>query len=349
MNLPVLTSEDILTALRLVTLPGSVQNIVEAGRVSGITIRGTHVGFVLETDAASAASLEEACRRALLSFPDIEKVSVVTTGHTADITTTPAPKAETKKASYSTVPVAGVARIIAIASGKGGVGKSSLTMLLAHALAARGESVGIVDADIHGPSVPRMLGLEPTPPAVKDGLMLPAKRYGIMANSIGLVGGDTAAIWRGPMVTKALHQLLRGTDWRSGKPTTLLIDLPPGTGDIQLTLMQSVPVSAAIIITTPQEIALADARKAASMFRKINVPILGIVENMSYFTAPDGTQHQLFGQGGGTALAASFHVPLMAQLPLDPAIGQALDTGDTPLTEALHTTLTPLLDVLLQA
>lgn len=347
------TRDDILTALRLVPLPGTDKNIVDAGRVSGITLRGSHIGFVLEAEATNAGMLEEACKRALGAFPDITQVSIVTTSHQSPATSHP--KKDTTHhsppTSHRPKPLPGVARIIAIASGKGGVGKSSLTMLLAHALAARGEKVAVLDADIHGPSIPRMLGLEPTPPALHEGLMQPAKRHGIMANSIGLIGGDTAAIWRGPMVTKALHQLLRSTDWKSGDAdnVTLLIDLPPGTGDIQLTLMQSAPVSAAIIVTTPQEIALADARKAASMFRSLHIPILGVVENMSYFETPDGTRHTLFGTGGGERLADAFGVPLLAQLPLDPAIGSALDAGEAPLTGPLAIALTTTVDTLLLA
>lgn len=393
-----ITRDDILTALRLVILPGTNTNIVEARRVSGITLRGAHVGFVLEAEASEAGTLEEACKRALGAFPDVTQVSIVTTNHQNAGETTPTPlRSDGRRQQRDNLktPLPGVARIIAIASGKGGVGKSSLTMLLAHALAARGEPVAILDADIHGPSIPRMLGLESTPPALHEGLMVPAMRHGIKANSIGLVGGDTAAIWRGPMVTKALHQLLRMTDWtgssrqspvtshqtenfmalktgataaprsegtgigaakerRRDAPSvsetnnvTLLIDLPPGTGDIQLTLMQSAPVSAAIIVTTPQEIALADARKAASMFRSLHIPILGVVENMSYFETPDGMHHTLFGAGGGERLADAFSVPLLAQLPLDPAIGSALDMGENPLTEPLAMILRQTVDALL--
>ena len=420
-HIPALSADDILTNLRTVQLPDGSANIVEAGRISAITIRGTHVGFVLETTAADSGQLETACRNALTPFPGIEHVSIVTTEHTekpsgfensrdrgdaqrgmvnreargsgetpflsasADNATTP-----TRRAQYNTTPIPSVARIIAIASGKGGVGKSTLTVLLAHALAARGHSVGILDADIHGPSIPRMLGLESTPPAIKDGLMVPARAHGIMANSIGLISGDTAAIWRGPMVSKALAQLLRGTDWapkenpngpensrdrgdakrggvnraarEGGEPllapsvseannanTLLLIDLPPGTGDIQLSLMQSVPVDAAIIITTPQEIATADARKAATMFTKLNIPILGIVENMSHIDTASGERLTPFGTGGGQALADAFHVPLLTQLPLDPAIGSALDTGKNPLDTSSHISeaLTATLDKLL--
>ncbi len=399
MRITPLSKDDITTALATVLTGDGTRTVLEAGYISGITIRAGHIGFVLEAPEEERGMLEEACKRALAAFPGVERVSVVTTHHSNEtphaaaggvspehvslrsagarsIETTQRPKA-----TYNTTPLPGVSRIIAIASGKGGVGKSSLTLLLAHALAARSEPVAILDADIHGPSIPRMLGIDSTPPAVVDGLMQPPTRHGIMANSMGFISGDTAAIWRGAMVTKALHQLLRGTDWRaphskdnahietthaavggvSPEPvslrrsvdrsieTTLLIDLPPGTGDVQLTLMQAVPVTAALIVTTPQEIALADARKAATMFRKIGVPILGVIENMSYFITPDGAQHRLFGEGGGQTLADAFSVPLLAQLPLDPAIGTALDKGEKPpslLThsdEALHALISKLL------
>jgi ATP-binding protein involved in chromosome partitioning len=255
-----------------------------------------------------------------------------------------------RRAQYNFTPVTGVERIIAIASGKGGVGKSSLTVLLAHALASQGHAVGIVDADIHGPSIPRMLGLPATPPEVKEGLMVPAISYGIMANSLGLIAGDQAAIWRGPMVSKALAQLLRGTDWRSknATPTTLLIDLPPGTSDIHLSLMQSVPVNAAILITTPQDVAVADARKAAHLFQKLSIPILGIIENMSYLTTETGSRITPFGADGGARLAAECAVPLLAQLPIIPALNDALDNGRNPfegnneLTTALNTVVVAL-------
>ena len=327
---------DILTRLQTVAAPNGHGSIVDAGMVSGITLRGSELGFILESASADATALESACRTALATLGGITQIRIITTAHANPATGAPT-AGPAKKAHYEKAPLPGVGRIIAIASGKGGVGKSSLTVLLAHALAAQGRSVGIVDADIHGPSIPRMLGLAPTPPAVKDGLMVPAYAHGIMANSIGLIAGETAAIWRGPMVSKALGQLLRGTHWQPSPLTThhsplttLLIDLPPGTGDIQLSLMQAVPVDAAIIVTTPQEVARIDAHKAATMFHKLNIPILGIVENMSYLETSSGERLTPFGEGGGQKLASSFGVPLLATLPLNPALGAALDAGKAP-------------------
>lgn len=227
-------------------------------------------------------------------------------------------------------PIAHVGRVIAIASGKGGVGKSTVTVNLAHALVAAGERVGILDADIYGPSVPRMLALETRlKPEIVDGQMMPPLAYGIRAMSMALITGDAAAVLRAPMITKALVQFLRMTRWGDASQPLdfLLVDLPPGTGDVLLSLAQNAPLSGAVIVTTPQEVAVMDADKCADAFTKLNVPILGVVENMSHFAAPDGSQHALFGAGGGARLAEKYGCPLMAQLPLDPAMGASADVG----------------------
>lgn len=235
-----------------------------------------------------------------------------------------------RPATWNTAPLPHVGRVLAVASGKGGVGKSTVTVNLAHALTARSQRVGILDADIYGPSIPRMLGLETRlRPETAEGAMLPPVAYGIRAMSIALLMGDQAAVLRAPMITKALGQLLRGTRWGTADAPldTLLIDLPPGTGDVHLSLAQSVPINGALIVTTPQMISVIDAEKSAVMFEKLSVPILGIVENMSGFTDASGTLHQLFGEGGGAALAQQFNTPLLAQLPLDPALRDAADRG----------------------
>lgn len=238
-----------------------------------------------------------------------------------------------KPATYSAEPIPYVGQTIAIASGKGGVGKSTTAVCLAHALVARGKRVGILDADIHGPSVPRMLGvLHSGQPEQKDGQLLPICGHGIKSMSMGSLSGDKAAIWRGPMVSKALVQMLRYVRWGTqAQPLdVLLIDMPPGTGDIHLSLMQQAPLDGALIVTTPQEIAVADAEKAAQMFVQIGVPILGIIENMSWFEALDGTKHALFGAGGGERLSKLSGAPLLAQLPQNPALQQAVDCGNKP-------------------
>jgi ATP-binding protein involved in chromosome partitioning len=320
-----------------------------AGAISGLTIKGSDVGFILTCTAENAATLEAECRDALATLAGIGRITIITTNATspdlpaAAPAPAPAPKAPppAPRTDNSAPSLPGIRRVIAIAAGKGGVGKSTLTVLLAHALTARGERVAICDCDIHGPSIPRMLGLPLHQPALADGQMVPPIAHGIAAHSIALITGESAAIMRGPMVTKSLRQLLFGTDWTHGTPeaapTTLLLDLPPGTGDIQLSLVQSLHIDGALLLTTPQDIAVMDAAKAGEMFRKVNVPLLGVVENMSGFTDPSGTTHALFGAGGGQRLADHFGIPLLAQLPLDPAIGRAMDEGRAPQEPlALH-------------
>ena len=238
-----------------------------------------------------------------------------------------------KAATYSTQPIAHVKQLIAVASGKGGVGKSTTCICLAHALVAAGKRVGILDADIHGPSIPRMLGVQHSgQPELKDDALLPIIGHSIASMSMGSLSGDKAAIWRGPMVTKALVQMLRYVRWGTADTPldVLLVDMPPGTGDIHLTLMQQAPLDGALIVTTPQDVAVADAEKAAQMFLKIGVPILGIIENMSWFEAPDGTRHALFGAGGGERLARLSGAPLLAQVPQIPALQAAVDAGQKP-------------------
>jgi ATP-binding protein involved in chromosome partitioning len=225
-------------------------------------------------------------------------------------------------------PLEGVKNIVAVASGKGGVGKSTVAVNMALAWAAAGASVGILDADIYGPSQPLMLGLSGSKPSSPDGKrILPLRAHGLTAMSIGfLVDPAQAVVWRGPMVTQALTQLLGDTDW--GQLDYLLVDMPPGTGDIQLTLAQRVPVAGAVIVTTPQDIALADARKGLAMFEKVSVPVLGIIENMSVHICSNcGHADHIFGSGGGSRMAAEYKVPLLGELPLDARIQRETDEG----------------------
>jgi ATP-binding protein involved in chromosome partitioning len=232
-------------------------------------------------------------------------------------------------------PMQGVRNIIAIASGKGGVGKSTVSVNLALALAADGANVGLLDADIYGPSQPQMVGLAGQQPQSDDGkTMQPMEAHGIQVMSIGfLVDADQPMIWRGPMVTSALQQLLHQTTWRD--LDYLIIDMPPGTGDIQLTLSQQVPVSGAVIVTTPQNIATLDARKGLAMFKKVAVPVLGIIENMSTHVCSDcGHEESIFGAGGGEEMAQDFEVELLGQLPLDAAIREQTDNGNPTVVSA---------------
>ena len=235
----------------------------------------------------------------------------------------------TIKRSTTTPGIGGIRNIIAIASGKGGVGKSTTAVNLALALLKEGARVGLLDADIYGPSVPAMLGCQNERPVSFDGkYMQPIMHHGLACNSIGfLVPDDEAAIWRGPMASKALAQLLNETLW--GELDYLVVDLPPGTGDIQLTMAQQVPTTVALIVTTPQDIALADAKKGMVMFNKMNIPVLGVVENMSYHICSQCGHHEpLFGSGGGDRFAKTFHVPLLAELPLHLEIRASMDEGN---------------------
>ncbi|MGS0675536.1 iron-sulfur cluster carrier protein ApbC [Shewanella sp. 125m-1] len=241
---------------------------------------------------------------------------------------------ETVSAISAVEPLPNIKQVIAVASGKGGVGKSTTAVNLALALAAEGASVGILDADIYGPSIPMMLGVEDFKPVSPDGkIMTSAIAHGIVAQSIGfMLDGDQAAVWRGPMAAGALVQLLTETEWP--ELDYLVIDMPPGTGDIQLTLSQKVPVSGAVIVTTPQDIALADAKKGVSMFQKVNIPVLGIVENMSFHLCPEcGHKDHPFGAEGGQKMATRYNVPLLGQLPLQLNIREDMDKG-TPTVVA---------------
>jgi ATP-binding protein involved in chromosome partitioning len=229
--------------------------------------------------------------------------------------------------------IEGIKRVIAVASGKGGVGKSTVAANLAIALAKNGANVGLCDCDLYGPSMGLMFGSNERPMATEDNRILPIERYGLRLMSMGFLLDDASpAILRGPMVTKYTQQFLRQVEW--GELDFLVLDLPPGTGDIQLTIVQTVALAGALIVTTPQEVALIDARKAASMFQKVNVPVLGLIENMSYFLSPsDGKRYDIFGSGGGEREAARLKVPLLGQIPIDIATREAGDRGQ-PVTSA---------------
>lgn len=330
---PTLSVESVREALRSVSDPLSGEDIVSAGRISGLAVRDGRVGFVITIPLAEkerCAALPERCKDAVMRMPGVASVTPVLTAESPHAPDAP-PRA---RAQWNLTPVEGVRRIVAVASGKGGVGKSTATVQLALALAARGRRVGILDADIYGPSVPRMMGLARNSEVRiqrSEGKLSPLVAHGIRCMSMGFLLGDAAAVMRGPMVTKSLVQMLRGTRWGTeAEPLeVLLIDLPPGTGDVHLSMVQQVPLAhgggGAILVTTPQDLALDDARKAADMFVKVAVPLLGVIENMSYFTDPSGNVHRLFGKGGGKKLAAEFGVPLLGEVPLLPEIQRAGD------------------------
>ena len=247
----------------------------------------------------------------------------------------PAPELQ-RPPSINHTPLAHVARVIAVASGKGGVGKSTVTVNLAHALTALDKRVGVLDADIYGPSIPHMLGLDTyLKPEIENNLMVPPVAHGIRAMSMALITGDEAAVLRAPMITKALVQFLRMTRWGTADAPLdiLLVDLPPGTGDITLSLAQNVKLDGLVLVTTPQDVAVIDADKCASAFHKLHVPLLGVVENMSHFVDPQGHAHALFGAGGGAKLAQKYQSHLLGNVPLDPAIGLCADAGKNFIAE----------------
>ncbi|WP_006787012.1 iron-sulfur cluster carrier protein ApbC [Thiorhodospira sibirica] len=317
--MPELSRAQVETALTHIQDPYLGTDLLNAQAVSAIDINGSELSLTLTLGYPAQGWLPTLCeqvRTSLMQLPGVTKVNV-----SGQI------KIATHAVQQNLKPLGHIKNIIAVASGKGGVGKSTTAVNLALALSLEGARVGLLDADIYGPSQPRMLGITDKP-ETKDGRSLePLENYGIQAMSIGfLIDEDTPMIWRGPMVTQALEQLLRETNWQD--LDYLVIDLPPGTGDIQLTLAQKIPVSGAVIVTTPQDIALLDARKGLKMFEKVEVPVLGIVENMSIHICSEcGHESFLFGQGGGERMAQEYEVSFLGSLPLDISIREQADSG----------------------
>ena len=308
-------------------------DIVSRGMVSGVAVRGGHVRFAIEVDPARGAALEplrQAAEKAVAALAGTLSVTAVLTAERAGQAKPTAPQQAPSPAAAAErrQAVPGVRQIVAVASGKGGVGKSTTAVNLALALAASGLKAGLLDADIYGPSVPRMMGINRRPDTKDGKTLIPLRNWGIACMSIGfMVGEDTPMIWRGPMVISALQQMLYDVDW--GELDVLVVDLPPGTGDAQLTMAQRVPLSGAVIVSTPQDIALIDARKGLNMFRKVSVPVLGIVENMSYFLCPHcGERSDIFGHGGAREEAARLGVPFLGEVPLHLDIRTTSDGGE---------------------
>lgn len=328
-----LTSQRVLDALRRIDHPRRGRDVVSLGMISNIVIKNGNVGFAIEIDPAEAAQLEplrKACEQAVRALPGVLSCAVVLTAERAPggrPASGPAPSlgGPARQAPQPLVP--GVKAIIAVASGKGGVGKSTTAVNLAMGLAAIGQRVGLLDADIYGPSQPRMAGISGRPEATDGKKLRPMESWGVKVMSMGfLVDEDTPMIWRGPMVQSALQQMLGDVEW--GALDVLVVDMPPGTGDAQLTMAQKVPLAGAVIVSTPQDIALLDARKAINMFRKVDVPVLGLVENMSYFCCPNcGHRAEIFAHGGARACAAQFGVDFLAEIPLDLEIRTTGDEG----------------------
>jgi ATP-binding protein involved in chromosome partitioning len=313
----------LLEALRGVAAPGG-GDVVGAGLVDAVSAKDGMVHVALLTDRAHAPAMEAAraaAEKALKRLPGVLNASVVLTAHRPAAIAEPVPHGAEREKFLADVPT-----VIAVASGKGGVGKSTVAVNLAVALAQAGQRVGLIDADIYGPSLPRMLGRSGKPEVIGK-MMQPIEAFGLRCMSIGfLVPEDQAMIWRGPMIMGALNQMLGQTSW--GALDVMVVDLPPGTGDAQLTLSQRVAVSGAVIVSTPQDIALIDARRGVAMFRKVDVPILGVVENMSFFCCPGcGQRTEIFGHGGARAEAALMGVPFLGEIPLLAAVRAAGDSG----------------------
>jgi ATP-binding protein involved in chromosome partitioning len=306
--------DDVLDRLRTVEDPDLGDDIVSLGLVNSVSVDETTVRVSLALGAPYSPTETDIAAAVREALSDLDRELDLS----ADIDTGLSPDEQV---------LPGVTNIVAVASGKGGVGKSTVAVNLAAGLADRGARVGLFDADIYGPNVPRMVSAEERPQATEQETIVPPERFGVKLMSMAfLVGDDDPVIWRGPMVHKIITQLWDDVEW--GELDYLVVDLPPGTGDTQLTLLQSVPLAGAVIVTTPQEVALDDARKALRMFGKHDTPVLGVVENMSSFRCPDcGSEHAIFGEGGGRRFAEEVDMPFLGEIPLDPGVRQGGDEG----------------------
>ncbi|WP_118135090.1 Mrp/NBP35 family ATP-binding protein [Oceanicella sp. SM1341] len=344
------TEAEVRAALARVVDPSRGTDIVSAGMLGGVSLTGSEVRVILEVDPAKGRAMEpvaKAAEAAVAALPGVTKASVMLTAH-SDTPTAPAAPPNLRGAGHGhshshgggapgeplrqaakpqSGPIEGVDRILAIGSGKGGVGKSTVSANLAVALAAEGRRVGLLDADVYGPSQPRMLGISGRPSSPDGQTILPLRNHGVTLMSIGLLTPeDKATIWRGPMLMGALQQMLRQVAW--GRLDVLVVDLPPGTGDVQLTLSQKAEVTGAVVVSTPQDIALLDAKKALDMFEKTNTPVVGMIENMSTFVCPCcGEETQIFGHGGARAEAERIGAPFLGEVPLDIDVRLSGDSG----------------------
>ena len=312
-------SEDILKALRTVEDPDLHRDLVSLGMIEDLAVTDGTVSFTVVLTTAACplkAEIESQCRAAVTAVPGVREVVLKTTSRMR--------KPKDPTADRKALP--GVAQVIAIGAGKGGVGKSTVAANLAVALAATGARVGLLDGDIYGPNLPRMLGVH-RQPSQRDGKILPVEAWGIRFMSMGLlVEQGEAVVWRGPMLHGAIKSFLHDVDW--GELDYLLVDLPPGTGDVQLSLIQQTWVAGAVIVTTPSTVSIEDAVKAVAMFNKLSVPVLGVIENMSFFVCPScGTRHEIFNTGAGEALALAMGLPFLGAVPLHPDVRAAGDEG----------------------
>lgn len=321
--MPNISVDSVVNALRNVNDPDLHKDLVTLNMVKDVKIDGKKINVTVELTTPACPlkdKIQSDCVDAIRKeIPEAGSIEVTMSSRVNS-------HLDARKEAI----LPGVKNTIAVASGKGGVGKSTVAVNLAVALAKEGAKVGLIDADIYGPSVPTMLGINNKPQVFQDsatGKMVPLENYGIKVMSIGfLIEDDAPVIWRGPMASGAVKQFMSDVNW--GELDYLLFDLPPGTGDIQLTLVQTIPLTGAVVVTTPQNVSLIDVRKAISMFNRVNVPLFGIVENMSYFIAPDtGKKYDIFGNGGGEKLAKDLSVNLLGQIPIDPRVREGGDAG----------------------
>lgn len=321
-----LTSEAITHALKAVRYPGFSRDIVSFGLVKDVAVNAGAVAVTMQltsSNAEAAAQIKAESEAVIKALPGVERV-LVEVRQPAGTAGQPGGAGTSPFANQNRIP--GVKRVIAVASGKGGVGKSTVSVNLACGLVRLDAKVGLLDCDIYGPSIPLMMGLNQRPTVSDAEKLVPPANYGVQLMSIGfLLDGDQPVIWRGPMITKTIQQFLFAVEW--GELDYLLVDLPPGTGDAQLSLCQTVPLDGGVIVTTPQEASVGVVRKGIAMFERVNVPILGIVENMSYFTAPDGSRIEIFGHGGGRGEAARKGVPFLGEIPIFTEIREGGDEG----------------------
>ncbi len=331
-----LTRQDVLNALESIILPDTGESLVKADMVRALTIEDGTVRFVIEASPEQAPRMEPlraAAAAAVERLEGAKSVQVMLTAHTdkkpPDLKIGRHPTAQPSGPQ----PLPGVKSVIAVASGKGGVGKSTVSSNLACALAAAGKRVGLLDADVYGPSQPRMMGISKRPASPDGKTIIPLQNHGVTLMSLGfMIAEDEPVIWRGPMLMGALQQMLGQVQW--GELDVLVVDLPPGTGDVQMTLAQKTQVVGAVVVSTPQDIALLDVRKAVGMFAKLKVPIIGMVENMSAYICPNcGHEAHIFGHGGAKADAERMGLPFLGEVPLDLKIREAGDTG-TPVVIA---------------
>jgi ATP-binding protein involved in chromosome partitioning len=326
-----INKEKVLDALRKVKEDGV--DVVTAGIISSVIIKGDSVGFAIEVDMNDGTEREPlrlACEKAVKTIQGVGRVTAVLTSSKAGVLSSPPPLKPQVSKENAVARVAqnipGVKNIILVASGKGGVGKSTVAVNLARALARAGHKTAIVDLDIYGPSVPKMMGLVGKPEVDPKNHMIPKVADGVKTISIGyLLEEDSAVIWRSSMALKAMHQLLMGVVW--GDVDYLMVDMPPGTGDIQLSMAKNFAVTGAVMVSTPQDVALLDVRKAVNMFRKVGVKIFGVVENMSYFEDESGKKNYIFGEGGAHKFAKEEDIPFLGEIPLKPEIRKAGDEG----------------------